>query len=61
MSELSNEQIEKEIFDLRWKIASKENLIDLGIITNDRTLRMTNRDIIRWKKQIQELTHQKIN
>lgn len=59
MSELSNEQIEKEIFDLRWKIASKENLIDLGIITNDRTLRMTNRDIRRWKKQIQELTQHK--
>ena len=57
----TTEQIEKEIFDLRWKIASKENLINLGIITNDRILRMTNRDIRRWKKEIQELTHQKIN
>lgn len=49
------EEVEKEIFDLRWKIELKENLISQGIITNDITLRMTKRDIKRWKNKIQEL------
>lgn len=49
------EQIEKDIFDLRWKIEGKENLISQGIITNDRTLKNTKRDIKRWSNEIKEL------
>jgi len=52
---MSTEEIKKEIFDLKWKIESKECLINSGIITNSRTLKITKRDIKRWKNQIIEL------
>jgi len=51
--------IEKELFDLRWKIESKQNLISSGVITNSITLKRTERDINRWKKELRELTIKK--
>lgn len=56
---MTDEEKEKKIFDLRWKIESKENLINSGVITNDITLKRTKRDINRWKKEIKELNNSK--
>jgi hypothetical protein len=49
------EQIEYDILCLKLKIENKESLMFNGVITNDRTVKNTKRDIKRWKSEIVEL------